>query len=273
MDKIEALKQELEQTKLAYQMAAQLSQFKSGFLVKTSHELRSPLSSLMGLHQLILSDLCESPEEQREFIAEAYQAAQKLMNMIDEIMTVSKIEYGKITLQNQVIPLARVFSQLHELTHLQATNRSLTVTIIPLESEVYIKADSQRFLQALVTLVDAGITIAQSGKITISTNLQQGKNYAQINLNFPNSFELWQAEKVSYDLTQVSLESIKAFSHQVDISPGLKFLLCQTLLEKMGGQLTLIDLSSSNDSKPLTQLVLLIPLASDQEVDYLEEDE
>ncbi|GBF84663.1 histidine kinase dimerization/phospho-acceptor domain-containing protein [Aphanothece sacrum] len=70
-DEIEALKQELEQTKLAYQMAVQLSQFKSGFLAKTSHELRSPLSTLMGLHQLILSDLCENHEEEREFIEQA----------------------------------------------------------------------------------------------------------------------------------------------------------------------------------------------------------
>ena len=70
MNEIDELKEELKQAQLAYQMAAQMSQFKAGFLARTSHELRSPLSSMIGLHQLILSDLCESPEEQKEFIKE-----------------------------------------------------------------------------------------------------------------------------------------------------------------------------------------------------------
>ena len=80
-DEIEALKEELKQTELALQMAAQMSQFKGGFLARTSHELRSPLSSLIGLHQLIVSDLCDDPEEEREFVAQAYQYALKLMGL------------------------------------------------------------------------------------------------------------------------------------------------------------------------------------------------
>ena len=46
---------------LAYYQALELAQFKGGFLARSAHELRSPLSSLMGLHQLILTGLCDSP--------------------------------------------------------------------------------------------------------------------------------------------------------------------------------------------------------------------
>ena len=56
MEKIKTLDTELEATQLADLMTAQISQLKSGFLAKTAHELRSPLSSLRGLHQLILGD-------------------------------------------------------------------------------------------------------------------------------------------------------------------------------------------------------------------------
>ncbi|MGL5880139.1 MAG: sensor histidine kinase, partial [Xenococcaceae cyanobacterium] len=94
MNEIEALKEELKQTQLAYQMAIQWSQFKAGFLARISHELRSPLSSLIGLHQLILSDLCESPEEQREFLSQAHQSALKLMRLIDEVVDIAKTSYG-----------------------------------------------------------------------------------------------------------------------------------------------------------------------------------
>ncbi|MEQ8958292.1 MAG: histidine kinase dimerization/phospho-acceptor domain-containing protein, partial [Coleofasciculus sp. C2-GNP5-27] len=78
-DQLESLKQELEQTRLAYQMAHEMSLYKGGFLARTSHELRSPLSSLMGMHQLILSDLCDSPEEAKEFVAQAHTSAQKMV--------------------------------------------------------------------------------------------------------------------------------------------------------------------------------------------------
>jgi signal transduction histidine kinase len=75
-------------------MAKEMSQFKAGFLARTSHELRSPLSSLIGLHQLILADLCDSPEEAREFVAQANASALKMVKLLDEVIAVSKTEHG-----------------------------------------------------------------------------------------------------------------------------------------------------------------------------------
>ncbi len=55
-------------------MAAQMGQYKAGFLARTFHELGSPLTSLISLYQLILSDLCDSPAEERDCIAQAQQS-------------------------------------------------------------------------------------------------------------------------------------------------------------------------------------------------------
>lgn len=81
------ISQQLQQTQLAYFMAREMSQFKAGFLARTTHELRSPLNGLIGLHQLILSDLCEDPAEEREFIGQAHERTLKLLKLIDEILT------------------------------------------------------------------------------------------------------------------------------------------------------------------------------------------
>ena len=86
------LLQELQQTQLAYHKAQEMGQFKAGFLARISHELRSPLGSIIGLHQLILADLCENPEEEREFISQAHEKSLKLLKLIDEILNISKIE-------------------------------------------------------------------------------------------------------------------------------------------------------------------------------------
>src|ERR671932_28169 len=79
---LQPLKEELKQTKLAYEMAKEMSQFKAGFLARTSHELRSPLSTMFGTLQLILSDLCDDPAEEREFVEQAHVAALKLVKLI-----------------------------------------------------------------------------------------------------------------------------------------------------------------------------------------------
>src|SRR5689334_21319694 len=63
--------EQLRQVELAYRMASEMSQFKAGFLARVSHELRSPLNGMIGMHQLILSDLCDGPQEEREFVAQA----------------------------------------------------------------------------------------------------------------------------------------------------------------------------------------------------------
>ena len=115
MNEIEALKEELKQTQLAYQMAAQMSQFKAGFLARTYHELRSPLTSLIGLHQIILNNLCESPEEERQFLTQAYDSAQKLMKLIDELVAVSQAEYGTAQLEIRPLQLASVLAESNSL--------------------------------------------------------------------------------------------------------------------------------------------------------------
>ncbi|MEO1432917.1 MAG: histidine kinase dimerization/phospho-acceptor domain-containing protein, partial [Cyanobacteria bacterium J06633_8] len=83
---ISDLSQRMREVELAYHMAREMSQFKAGFLARTTHVLRSPLNGLIGLHQLILSDLCENPEEEREFIGQAHERALQLLNIIDEIL-------------------------------------------------------------------------------------------------------------------------------------------------------------------------------------------
>ena len=157
MNEIDELKEELKQAQLAYQMAAQMSQFKAGFLARTSHELRSPLSSMIGLHQLILSDLCESPEEQKEFIAQAYHSALKLMKLIDEIVAVSKTEYGTNSLHLELLSLDSIFAEIDRLTHLQAANRNLKLRIEQPDPQLCVFADRNRLIQLIFNLIDSGI--------------------------------------------------------------------------------------------------------------------
>ena len=117
------LLQQIKQTQLAYQMAEEMSQFKAGFLARTTHELRSPLNGLIGLHQLILSDLCEDAAEEREFIGQAHERALKLLHLIDEVLSIARTEHGTNKLDIQAQPLAAILGEVNDLTYMLAANR------------------------------------------------------------------------------------------------------------------------------------------------------
>lgn len=256
MNEIEELKEELRQAQLAYQMAAQMSQFKAGFLARTSHELRSPLSSMIGLHQLILSDLCESPEEQKEFISQAYQSALKLMKLIDEIVAVSKTEYGSNRLNPESLQLKEIFAEIDRLTHLQAANHNLKLEIVTPDPKVYVHADRSRLIQLVFNLIDGGISLMNTGQIKVS-NTDISLDHVTIEIDLDCPANLWYEQKASEpNFDSTDLASTRKFLQEIGLSPNMKLLLSQTLLETMGGSLELLDLTSQNDQQPLTRMIL-----------------
>lgn len=267
MDEIEGLREELKKAQLAYHLAAQMSQFKTGFLARTAHELRSPLSSLMGLHQLILSDLCESPQEEREFINQAYQSAQKLMNIIDEIITVSKIDYGTIELEIKPIQLATVFDELYHLTYLQAANRSLKLEIFSPHPNLYVMADFHQLLQVLLILLNTAINRLEPGKIKVLANLAESAKLIEIGIELNCRANFW-SEPSDFlgKIPQTTPESLRAFAQELEMSSGMKFLLAQTLIEAMHGHLEIVEVPSDISGESLTRLQCSLPLALDKVV-------
>ncbi len=262
MNEIDELKEELKQAQQAYQMAAQMSQFKAGFLARTSHELRSPLSSMIGLHQLILSDLCESPEEQKEFIAQAYQSALKLLKLIDEIVAVSKTEYGSNRLNLESLQLKEIFTEIDRLTHLQAANRNLILEIVSPNSQVLVHADRSRLIQLIFNLVDSGITLMKTGTIKLSTR-EINADAVVFDLDLECPIALWEEQETSeVNFEGKDLAEIRQFLQDISLSANMKLLLSKTLLETMGGSLEILDYTHQNNQQPLTRIILSCKKAS-----------
>lgn len=245
-ENLQPLKEELKQTQLAYQMAQEMSQFKGGFLARTSHELRSPLSSLIGMHQLILNDLCDSPEEEREFVAQANDSAKKMVKLLDELIAVAKMEHGKTRLEIRSLPLTKVFEDLLLLTHMQAANNNLQLEIVPPEPEIYVLADSRRFQQVLVGLVDSAITQMEErkeGSIKVWAACSTESPEVRIWIDIQSPASIW-SEAVDLFST---IPQIKTQPNETsNISPGLTLFMIQTLVEVMNGHLEVLAVSSED---------------------------
>lgn len=259
---------ELKHTQLAYQLAHQMSQFKAGFLVRTSHELRSPLNSLIGLHQLILSDLCDDPTEEREFVAQAYESALKLINLIDEILGVARIEHGTNQLEIQPLDLAQMLKEVYNLTYLLAANRNFPLQLSLPESEVYISADPHWLRQVLVNLVDTCIAQMDEGSICISAQHLPAEESAHIWLDVQLPVVAW-SEPI--DLIEADKFG-EPINDNAGRSLGLTLLLGQTLLELMKCRLEIFPISTKVAESHFTRIQLTIPLVI-LETAFLEQEE
>jgi len=262
MDNLDALKAELQRTQLAYHAALQMSQFKAGFLARTSHELRSPLNSLIGLHQLILADLCENPEEEREFIQQAHQSALKLLHLIDEIVDVAKTDFSFNSLELVPLSVSSLFAEVERLTHLQAANRSYWLQAIAPQPELYVLGDRRYLTQALVALVDTSIAYMEEGGLRLSAAASEAGDAVCIWIDLLSPTAVW-SEPATL-LQQVPAPSLEAVRASLGTSPapsrGLSLLLSQHLLERLGGRVEILEADSSA-AEPLTRLQCQVPRA------------
>lgn len=237
--------QELE---LAYQSALELARFKAGFLARTSHELRSPLSGLIGSQQLVLGDLCESPEEEREFIEQANLSALKLVKLLDEVIHVSKVEYGTSPLDFQSVSVSDVFDNVFSLTHLLAENRNLRFQIVLPEPDLDVLVDRKTLEQVLVSLISSAIATMQEGTLKLSahTEAETESEFVVIELEDQRPIDVW---REAIDLLKTEAPK--------DLDPpslGFRLLMNQTLIEVMNGRLELGKLNET-----VTQLRCVLP--------------
>jgi signal transduction histidine kinase len=254
---VSALEQEMKRLMLGYQMAKEMSQFKAGFLARTTHELRSPLNGLIGLHQLILSDLCEDAAEEREFIAQAHERALKLLKLIDEILKVSRTEYGSNKLDIQPQSLAEVLQEVHSLIYMLAANRNLTLQLLPPDPEIYVLSDPRWLRQVLLNLVDTSITQMEEGSISISTAFSPTSKFIHVCLDLPTS-AIPTSEAI--DLMKSEYKLPDTDKQNAPFSPGMRLLINQTLLELMGGKLEIVSSVRNEPNQHYSRLQVSIPL-------------
>ncbi len=188
---ISDLQAQIKQLTLNYYMAQQMCQFKAGFLARVAHELRSPLNGLIGTHQLILSGLCDSPEEEREFLANANLAAVRMIDMLDKILDVSRAESGRTPIKLEPLQLAEVFEEVRYLSEMQAANRNIPLKIVLPDPNIYVLADEQWLTPVLVNLVESAITPEELGSISVSAQVDQDSDNVHILISAPRPHESW----------------------------------------------------------------------------------
>ncbi|MFB2936041.1 ATP-binding protein [Aerosakkonemataceae cyanobacterium BLCC-F154] len=166
---------ELEQ---ARQQAEEASRLKSEFLANTSHELRTPLNGMLGFLKLVLEGMADDPKEQMEFIQEAYRSALHLLDVINDILDIAKIEAGKMELELGPVVLEELLSNVEDFTKTQAQQKNLSFRIQKpaTRDKIILNGNYQRLLQVLLNLVGNAIKFTHEGGVMISAEVQRKKS-------------------------------------------------------------------------------------------------
>jgi signal transduction histidine kinase/DNA-binding NarL/FixJ family response regulator len=140
---------------------------KSEFLANMSHELRTPLNVILGFSQLMELDP-KLPDRYREDLAVINRSGEHLLTLINQVLDLSKIESGQMTLNEHTFDLVALLNHVIDLFHLRAADKGLQLTFKQGDTlPHYVYGDEVKLRQVLINLLNNALKFTQKGSVTL----------------------------------------------------------------------------------------------------------
>jgi len=142
---------------------------KSEFLSRMSHELRTPMNSILGFAQLL--EMGELNSGQKKGISHILRSGRHLLDLINEVLDISRIEAGRLSLSLEPVQLNTIINEMMDTVRPQATQRQLSLQLVNLDSDpLFVMSDRQRLKQILLNLLNNAIKYnSLGGSLIIKT--------------------------------------------------------------------------------------------------------
>ena len=165
---IERLKAWTEELESAWKEAKAADKLKSEFLANISHELRTPLNAIIGSIRLVLDDCCDDRDEEREFLQQADNAAVHLLDIINNILDLAKVEAGTLSVELERVELQQVLKEAIDLQIVNIHQKGLQLTRSEPLEPIAVRADPAKLKQVFLNILSNAIKFTDTGSITIS---------------------------------------------------------------------------------------------------------
>lgn len=237
---------------------------KDELIRQTSHELRTPLNGIICSLQLLLDELYDNSEEEAELLQQAYESSLHLINIINQVLDLAKIEAGQVSIDLKPIDLHASLSAAIYLQFSNFRQKNLQLYRQDFCHGIKIKADPNKLKQVLINVIGNAIKFTERGSITIITELRQVKSDQSdspitmavvtvkdtgIGIDPKNQHRLFQAFQVENE-SNINPQG----------STGLGLMISKNFVEMMGGS---IHLSSPGINQGTT-IEIMLPLAEQQ---------
>jgi PAS domain S-box-containing protein len=231
---ISELRKSSEDLRLAKEMAEKSLKVKESFLANMSHEIRTPMNGIIGMIDLLADSQLD--ERQQDYVQTVKKSSETLLTILNDILDLSKIEAGKMSLSRTPLSLSELIDKLYTLFSQQAIAKNNRLTY-KIQSGVpkYIIGDETRLLQVFSNFASNAIKFTENGKILIYiSTIAQRDNWHRLKVEIVDTGIGIAREKVDLlfqNFSQVDNSSSKSYG-----GTGLGLSISKALIELMDGE-------------------------------------
>jgi signal transduction histidine kinase/CheY-like chemotaxis protein len=244
-----ALAEAVAAAQQAERVATDANRAKSVFLASMSHELRTPLNAILGFAQLIQRG-STNPSELREYIDIIARSGEHLLGLINDVLSISKIEAGKVELVPAPFDLRRLLASLHQMLGIRARGKGIELRFHVAEDvPVQVCGDEGKLRQVLLNLLGNALKFTERGEVVLDVT--------------------WQRDRASFVVTdsgrgiaEEELDQLFQPFHQTESGrastegTGLGLVISRSFVRLMGGD---IDVTSTLGKGSTFQFTIDLP--------------
>jgi PAS domain S-box-containing protein len=250
-----------EELQSALVRAEAADKIKSAFLATMSHELRTPLNSIIGFTGIILQGMAGplNPEQTKQ-LGMVRGSAKHLLELINDVLDISKIEAGQLEVRSEPFNLIALIERVISLLTPIVEKKGLLLHTSITSDLGEITSDRRRLEQILINLINNAIKFTENGSITITAELIN--NFRTTPDAAPAAFVKLSVADTGIGIKPEDLKLLFQPFRQIDSGlsrmhegTGLGLAICRRLLELMGGQI-----SATSEWSKGTEFIVLLPL-------------
>ncbi|MEM8710224.1 MAG: ATP-binding protein, partial [Planctomycetota bacterium] len=237
---ITALKRIEAELREAKQEAEAANQAKSSFLASMSHEIRTPMTAILGFTDLLIEEAGQGTLDQESALASLTtirRNGQSLLNLINDILDLSKVEAGKLDTHVELASPAEILNDVIDLLRVKADDAGVDLKLVskgPIPTEV--KTDSARLTQVLVNLVGNAIKFSPEGSVRMEPSWAHGAGGGRLEIAVVDDGIGMTADELQRAFS--AFEQASASTSSRFGGTGLGLAISASLVELLGGDLS-----------------------------------